>query len=333
MPSRPVNQPVEQATPKSGQRRFLRVLGLLAVIMVGLLLVSTAANLAIEAAEKSNSVPYGQKVHISSGDINVVRSGDKGPTLVMLTGLGTAAPGLDFAPLMRKLDGYQSIVVEPFGYGYSDLNARPRTIENITEEIHEVLAKLNVDKPYTLVPHSVSGFYAMYYANKYAEEVSAVVGIDPTVPSVEGTSPDAPEMPLADNFWIKLVVNTGLVRWLRLGGEPGGNDFTPAERQQIRQMANWNYGNQAVTDETLRMGGNSRKLQGMSYPSTLPVLYFLAQESIDNQTDWVGKHERQLANVERHELVMLNAQHYLHRTQSQTMADKIKVFLASNDVR
>ncbi len=140
----------------------MRILGLLAVVIVGLVLVSTAANLAIEAAEKSNSVPYGQKVHISAGDINVVRSGDQGPTLVMLTGLGTAAPGLDFAPLVRKLDGSQTIVVEPFGYGYSDMSARPRTIENITDEIHEVLTKLNVSKPYTLVPHSVSGFYALY---------------------------------------------------------------------------------------------------------------------------------------------------------------------------
>ncbi len=139
-------------------------------------------------------------------------------------------------------------------------------------------------------------------------------------------------MPLADNFWIKMVVNTGLVRRFKLGGEPGGNDFTPAEQQQIRNMANWNYGNQAVTDETLRMGENARKLQGMRYPSSLPVLYFLAQESIDQQTDWVGQHERQLANVERHQLVTLNGQHYLHWTQAQAMADKITEFLGQNNV-
>jgi len=136
-------------------------------------------------------------------------------------------------------------------------------------------------------------------------------------------------MPLADNFWIKLAVNSGVVRWFGLGGEPGGNDYTPAERQQIREMGNWNYGNQAVTDETLRMGENARKLQGLSYPKSLPVLYFLAQESIDQQPDWVGRHERQLRGVERHELVVLKAQHYLHWTESSVMAEKIKDFLGT----
>ncbi len=43
------------------------------------------------------------------------------------------------------------VVVEGFGYGFSDMSARPRTIENISEELHEVLAKLAIDVPYVLV--------------------------------------------------------------------------------------------------------------------------------------------------------------------------------------
>jgi pimeloyl-ACP methyl ester carboxylesterase len=302
------------------------------VILLGLVLASTAANLIIEGVEKSNSVAYGQKIRISEGDINVVRSGDKGPTLVLLTGLGTAAPGLDFAPLIRELNGFQTVVVEPFGYGYSDTSARPRTLENVSEELHEVLSKLNVDKPYTLVGHSIAGFYTLYYANKYPGEVSAVVGIDPTVAAgkTPETGSDPAEMPRADNFWIKLAVNTGLVRWLGLGGEPGGNDYTQAERQQIREMGNWNYGNQAVTDETLRIGENARKLQNMSYPDALPVLDFLAQETMNERADWIEVHER-LANPEHHEIVVLDGQHYLQWTQSKVMADKIKEFLGKID--
>lgn len=323
----------DQSPPGRRRRRGLRIVGLIGVILLGLVLASTAANLIIEGVEKTNSAAYGQKIRISEGEINVVRSGDKGPTLVLLSGLGTAAPGLDFAPLIRELDGFQTVVVEGFGYGYSDMSARPRTVENVSEELHEVLSKLNVDKPYTLVGHSIAGFYTLYYANKYPEEVSAVIGIDPTVAAskTSETGPsDASEMPRADNFWVKLAVNTGLVRWLGLGGEPGGNDYTQSERQQIRAMGNWNYGNQAVTDETLRIGENARKLQGMSYPDALPVLDFLAQETMDQRADWIDVHDR-LANAEHHEVVVLDGQHYLHWTQSKAMADKIKEFLGKID--
>lgn len=37
-------------------------------------------------------------------------------------------------------------VVEPFGYGLSDITEDERTIENITEEIHEALQVIGVKK-------------------------------------------------------------------------------------------------------------------------------------------------------------------------------------------
>ena len=115
--------------------------------------------------------------------MNVWRNGHAGPTMVLLSGLGTAAPALDFAPLIRQLGAYNVIVVEGFGYGYSDMSARPRTVQNITAELHDALAKLGAPKPYILVGHSIAGFYTLAYAHRYPQEVSAVVGIDPTVPA------------------------------------------------------------------------------------------------------------------------------------------------------
>ncbi|MFF2246612.1 alpha/beta fold hydrolase [Arthrobacter sp. NPDC058130] len=311
-------------------KRRLRAAGVVALIMAGLLVVSTSANLLLEWHEKSTSVAYGEKVSISEGTINVSRTGDAGPTIVLLSGLGTPAPGLDFAPLVRELRGFRTVVVEGFGYGYSDMAARPRTVENITEELHEVLSKLGISAPYILLGHSIGGYSTLYYSNKYPAEVSAVIGIDPTVPAgrtSKDATPGPAEMPAVDYWWAHAPSTAGLVRWATALGfsEPGGGGFTAAERQQMRHMSSWNFGNQAVTDETLRMGENSAKLQDVRYADTLPVLDFLSQDTM-NQQPYVS-HERQLANVRRHELVVLEGEHYLHWTQSRAMAARISDFL------
>ena len=131
------------------------------------MLVSASINLIVSKQEKSRFAPMAERVSVDGGAMNVWRNGHAGPTMVLLSGLGTAAPALDFAPLVRQLGDYNVIVVEGFGYGYSDMSARPRTVQNITAELHDVLSKLGAPKPYVLVGHSIAGFYTLSYAHRY----------------------------------------------------------------------------------------------------------------------------------------------------------------------
>jgi pimeloyl-ACP methyl ester carboxylesterase len=200
-------------------------------------------------------------VQTSHGALNVVRTPGNGRTaqsIVLLSGLGTPAPAVDFAPLIRELGDYDVVVVEGFGYGYS-------------------------------VP---SG------------------GIN----------------------WEGLIAASGLVRWATMlapsMAEPDGTAYTSGERDQMRKMANWNFGNPTVLDETNRIADNSRKVQAQRYPDNLPVLTFLAsakETSPDNRL-----HESRLQNVQHHEIVTLPGGHYLHWTHAPVMATKIKAFLTAN---
>ena len=210
------------AAPSRKSRRIRKIWIALATL-AALVAASTATNLVIEKAERSSITPYGERVPVSHGALNVYRTaGGRGPgetgmggpgkTIVLLSGLGTAAPALDFAPLIRELGGYDVVVVEGFGYGYSDMSPKERTVENITAELHEALSKMHVGGPYVLAGHSIAGFYTLYYANKYRTEVSAVVGIDPTVPAAGASHPDAGAAPEGVN-WGRLLSTTGIVRW------------------------------------------------------------------------------------------------------------------------
>lgn len=302
-----------------------------AVALAAITLTSTSANLLLERRERSRITPYGERVPVAGGAINVWRSGREGrPAIVLLSGLGTAAPALDFAPLIRELDDYDVVVIEQFGYGYSDMRARPRTIENITAELHEVLSGLDVEKPFVLAGHSIAGFYTLSYADRYPDEVSAVIGIDPTLPDPEA---DVTQPGDEGVNWGGLLRTTGVVRAvLALAPDlalPDSDAYTPDELTRMGRMAAWNYSNPAVVDETRRIGSNATALRGVTYPDELPVLHLLAGDTVRTSENWVERHEDQLRDVRRHEVVVLDGPHYLHWTRSKEMAEKIGSFLGT----
>lgn len=295
-----------------------------------MLLVSTAANLLYEQAEKSSIRPYGERVAVSGGSLNVYRNGHSGQPVVLLSGLGTPAPALDFAPLIRELSGFDVIVVEGFGYGYSDMAASERTNRNISSELHEVLTKLQVRQPYVLAGHSIAGFYTLDYANRYPAEVAAVIGIDASISKATG---EPVEDPQPGFNWARALSVTGLVRDVASLApafvNPEGDAFTSDELERMRLMGSWNFGNAAVADETARIANNAASLKDVTYPDGLPVLAFVADDKSGSVAAKTAAAQELLNNVRRHEIVTLEGGHYLHWTQSKRMAEIITTFLAA----
>jgi pimeloyl-ACP methyl ester carboxylesterase len=309
-------------------RRTLVGLAIAVGAIAALVAATAITNVVITSAEKADLKPYGQKIALDAGDLNVVRNSGTGPTMVLLSGFGTPAPAVDFAPLIRELDDFDVIVIEGFGYGYSDTNVPNRTIQNITAEIHEVLDRLDVRGPVILVGHSVGGLYTHYYANAYPGEVSAIIGIDPmtaTASSLNVGQPSTLEQTLVSLGLMRLV--TTLAPSIV---QPPGDAYTPQERAVTAALTNWNYGNQSVSDEWARIGANSTIASERPLPADVPVLDFLATDTIAGDPTWLPKHEAELASVTTHQLKILEGAHYLQWTQAPEMARAISAFVAEN---
>jgi 2-hydroxy-6-oxonona-2,4-dienedioate hydrolase len=146
----------------------------------------------ISKSEQGKIESYGQLVPVDGKQMNVTIQGKGEETIVLLPGFGTAAPALDFKPLIEELSPfYKVLVIEPFGYGLSDETEKERSTANIVSEIHSALQQLQINR-FLFMGHSIAGIYGLDYVNKYPGEVSAFVGIDTSVPTQDGTDEEVP---------------------------------------------------------------------------------------------------------------------------------------------
>lgn len=84
-----------------------------------------------------------------------------------------------FFSIVRGLRQHAKIAVyDRFGYGYSDLTGRKRDIDSITDEVHELLQVSGQKPPYLFVGHSLGALETIRYAQRYPEEVKAILLID-----------------------------------------------------------------------------------------------------------------------------------------------------------
>lgn len=65
------------------------------------------------------------------------------------------------------------------GFGYSDSPGRAVTALNVTDDLRALLIAEKIEGPVVLVGHSVGGFYATVYADRFREDVAGLVLVDP----------------------------------------------------------------------------------------------------------------------------------------------------------
>lgn len=312
-------------------RRPLKIalwtVGVLVAVPVLTLATTSIVNVVATRSDLAAITPYGELVPVDGKRMNVVVSGTGDETIVLLPGLGTAAPGLDFQPLIDELDDTRRVVaVEPFGTGLSDQADTPRTAANIVGEVHEALQQLGVDR-YALMGHSIAGVYALEYSERYADELTAFVGIDSSVPDQPGMDAALPVDAL------RAAKALGITRLVTaLSGDPYPDPpYDQHTREQLGMISLRNTSSATSSDEMSRIAANFRAAKGKTFPADLPVLLF-AQRDNPTVEGWLPLHEEQAASVDRGEVVPLDADHYLHHTKSREIAADVDRFLATQGI-
>jgi len=301
---------------------ILIVLGSIVLALVAFVATVYTVNIVSSKSEKEKIVTYGQLLPVDGKNMNVLITGNGEETVVLLPGFMTAAPGIDFKPLIDELSpNYKVVVVEPFGYGLSDVTEKERTTDNIVNEVHEALQQLKIDR-YYLMGHSISGIYALDYVNKYENEVRAFVGIDSSVPTQDGT-----EDPFPSEMY-KVLRDSGFYRLItKLGpDEPMMPNIDEATNEQIRILTLKNFMNANVLSEGEQTERNFKAAQALSFPKNLPVLLFV-QANDQEIANWIPLHEEQIKNSVHGKMITIDGPHYLHHSHSKEIGENFRSFI------
>lgn len=276
---------------------------------------------------------YGTKITVKDLQMNVYELGaehkGESKTLVFMPGLGEASQPLTHKNLLDALaKKYHILVVEPFGYGLSDVSNEERTVENITEELHSALEQMDV-KEYYLVAHSLSGLYALKYSQMYQDEVLGVIGMDTSTPMMNGfMEMQHEEAPIDDSG-----------QATDLPEIPDVDDDVNLQYQYIAQL---NLNNADVVDESARSNQVLNDFKDEKIPSGIPALYLLAQDSYEDiemrrefmdkiTEDWEMQHKLLSENPDEVETHILEGDHLIYMTQYEEMARLIDEFINNHN--
>lgn len=318
------------------------------MIIIGLLFFNSHLILPVQAAVNESS-SASKFITVDSKDMHIVLYGDldqngvtfadpSKETLVMLPALAVPSPNVYFKPLAEALSSaYNVVVIEPFGYGLSDMTESVRTVENINSELYDALETLGIDTC-TLLVHSISGVYGLNFLYSYPEKVDAFIAIDNTVYDeelFEALAMEQDYMLQAAEEFDELRNTFGSVEEFEaaIAADPSqygaelpdvaGYTYTESDQEEYYQ-AFARSSNQTVQSELQNMDISLKSIEGKKFPSAILVLTMVSSDNVEAMPVWKSAHEEQLdLGSANHKLYIVEGSHYIWYTNLNDLVNHI----------
>ncbi|HOO05951.1 MAG TPA: alpha/beta hydrolase [Ruminococcus sp.] len=223
---------------------------------------------------------YGKLIKVGETELNVYTEGNGNVTLVFMAGSGVGCPVLEYSPIYRKMSAdYRIAVVEKAGYGSSGKATTKRSVDNLVNESRAALKAAGIQPPYVLVPHSYSGFEAIWWANTFPDEVAAVLGLDMGFPNMMKAQaaqiPHSKKVVMVDKTrkLMQRIAKRGLLdkllrnKTVNASGLLSGNALTMEEKRFYEDTYYKNIASEAVFEESILAEENAAKAEGTGYLS------------------------------------------------------------------
>lgn len=223
---------------------------------------------------------YGKLIKVGETELNVYSEGNGNVTLVFMAGSGVGCPVLEYSPIYRKMSAdYRIAVVEKAGYGSSGKATTKRSVDNLVNESRAALKAAGIQPPYVLVPHSYSGFEAIWWANTFPDEVAAVLGLDMGFPNMMKAQaaqiPHSKKVVMVDKTrkLMQRIAKRGLLdkllrnKTVNASGLLSGNALTMEEKRFYEDTYYKNIASEAVFEESILAEENAAKAEGTGYLS------------------------------------------------------------------
>lgn len=306
-------------------------------LVVVFLLLSTLYHTYQLRNEAKEYPPPGKSVQINNNKMHVFTEGQGDITLVFMSGSGTSNPTIDFKPLwMRMTDEYRIAVVEKAGYGWSETSSSSRDIDTILQETRKALNLSGEEGPYVLVPHSMSGLEAIYWAQKYPDEVKAIIGLDIAIPDIYiNTSFRLPSK--GELYLTYFMARIGLTRLTRFMGSGElekkfpllkSEELSNEDKEKLMAIFYKSYLTKNMLNEVDYLQENAGKVNRKGIPINIPMYFFIAEDSnVSIIPNWKKKLSEYVSELNYGKFKLLDCGHYVHHEKSEVIAHEVKSFL------
>ena len=310
-------------------RKSLKIILMIVAVIALFVIISFVRHKLCSSKEKDLLTPLGELVEVNGHNMSVYTEGDGDKTLVFMSGSGTCSPILDFKSLYSLLsDEYKIAVVEKFGYGFSDVVDENRDIDTILSETRMALYKAGIEPPYVLCPHSMSGLEALYWAQKYPEEVEAIVGLDMAVPGYyDEMNINIPIMRLG-----QYCARLGITRWIPGLAESDAiksGTLSEKEKEIYRAIFYQKTATANMVDEAKEVKKNAGVVKENGIPQ-VPMLLFISDGSSGTgftKEKWRDIPKEYISNCDNASYIELDCPHYVHDYEYQMISEEIRNFI------
>lgn len=282
------------------------------VAIVSLLIIVICATYQSKLPRQLKEKSVGTLTEVNGGKMNVYTEG-KGGILIFMSGGGTPSPLLDFKSLYTRLSkDCQIVVVEKFGYGFSDVLDKKRDLDSILEDTRKALRENKIVPPYTLCPHSMSGIEALYWKQCFPEEVEGIIGLDLATPEVYENYQINQSLLAALSFVSKIGLSVFIPKEL-MGDAVKHGDLTPEEKKTYKVIFGMRFMSKTMRNEGKEIIANAKKVD-IKLNSDIPLLLFVSNAygtGMDKQR-WQSLQKDFCKQHKEAELVMLDCPHYVH---------------------
>lgn len=309
-------------------RKVLKVVLVIIIILAGIILISYINHRIQLNNEESLFKPLGQTVEVDGGKMSVYSEGKGDKTLVFLSGGGTCSPILDFKSLYSQLSSdYRIVVIEKLGYGFSDVVDKERNVDNILEESRDALKKMNIQGPYILCPHSMSGIQSLYWAQKYPQEVEAIVGLDMAVPDAYLDYKINGALLNVTSFAAKI----GITRLIPGAAESDAIKYgtlSDDEKKVYKAVFYRRTADKTMLNEVKSIKDDAMKVKNGTAVN-IPMLMFCSN---GNGTGWSSEEWKKyqhdyMKKNDKAKMVDLKCSHYVHYHEYKKIAEDMKEFI------
>jgi pimeloyl-ACP methyl ester carboxylesterase len=309
--------------------KFLRVIFIIVAVIVLFLIVSFIRHKICSFRERKLLTPLGKIVEVNGHNMSVYTEGEGDKTLVFLSGGGTCSPILDFKSLYSLLSNeYKIAVVEKFGYGFSDVVDEQRDIDTMLSETRMALEKAGIEGPYVLCPHSMSGLEALYWAQKYPEEVEAVIGLDMAVPAYYDEMRISIPITKLGQYGAAL----GITRWIPGLAESDAikaGTLSEEEKEIYRAVFYQRTATVTMIDEVKAVKDNAKTVKENGVPQ-VPMLLFISNGSGGTgftEEMWRRIPKEYIAGCDNASYIELDCPHYVHDYEYEKISEEIRNLL------